>query len=310
MSSTQSGPAGVGPTRPCPADRVERWPIERLIPYANNPRLHSEADLDKIVAAILKWGWTLPILVDEQGNVLAGALRLRAAIRLGLKDIPVIVARGWSEEEKRAYRLADNQLATRASWDFELLSNELRDLKFGGFDLGLTGFEPGQLKSIMAGTGSRSDRSGQRPGCPRSTGHSARRCMGVGRQSGWLRRQHQRGGCRTGAGRIAAPPDDHRSTLWRRLRPILASGPGPEHGQSRAGQGAQRRPRRLARGVCALPRGCRLCLARRSARRHRRRRLYLLRVPASRSDRLGQAALHLEPRRLSLETRNLLVRGA
>ena len=146
MSSTQSGPAGVGPTRPCPADRVERWPIERLIPYANNPRLHSEADLDKIVAAILKWGWTLPILVDEQGNVLAGALRLRAAIRLGLKDIPVIVARGWSEEEKRAYRLADNQLATRASWDFELLSNELRDLKFGGFDLGLTGFEPDQLE--------------------------------------------------------------------------------------------------------------------------------------------------------------------
>ena len=154
MSSTQSGPAGVGPTRPCPADRVERWPIERLIPYANNPRLHSEADLDKIVAAILKWGWTLPILVDEQGNVLAGALRLRAAIRLELKDIPVIVARGWSEEEKRAYRLADNQLAARASWDFELLSNELRDLKFGGFDLGLTGFEPDQLKSIMAGTGS------------------------------------------------------------------------------------------------------------------------------------------------------------
>jgi ParB-like chromosome segregation protein Spo0J len=126
MSSTQSGPAGVGPTRPWLAGRVERWPIERLIPYANNPRLHSEADLDKIVAAILKWGWTLPILVDEQGNVLAGALRLRAAIRLGLKDIPVIVARGWSEEEKRAYRLADNQLATRASWDFELLSNELR----------------------------------------------------------------------------------------------------------------------------------------------------------------------------------------
>src|SRR3984893_9092151 len=58
----------------------------------------------------------------------------------------VIVARGWSEEEKRAYRLADNQLATRASWDFELLSNELRDLKFGGFDLGLTGFEPDQLE--------------------------------------------------------------------------------------------------------------------------------------------------------------------
>src|ERR1700724_1766633 len=149
MSSTQSGPAGVGPTRPCPADRVERWPIARLTPYANNPRLHSEADLDKIVAAILKWGWTLPILVDEHGTVLAGALRLRAAIRLGLKDIPVIVARGWSEEEKRAYRLADNQLAARAPWDFELVRNELRDLKFGGFDLGLTGFERAPLKTTL-----------------------------------------------------------------------------------------------------------------------------------------------------------------
>ena len=154
MLSRQSEPADARPTRAWPADRVERWPIERLIPYANNPRLHSEADLDKIVAAILKWGWTLPILVDEQGNVLAGALRLRAAIRLGLKDIPVIVARGWSEEEKRAYRLADNQLAVRASWDFELLSNELRDLKFGGFDLDLTGFEPDQLETILPGLGS------------------------------------------------------------------------------------------------------------------------------------------------------------
>src|ERR1700724_273337 len=149
MSSTQSGPAGVGPTRPCPADWVERWPIARLPPYAHKPRLHSEGDLDKIVAAILKWGWTLPILVDEQGNVIAGALRLRAAIRLGLKDIPVIVACGWSEEEKRAYRLADNQLAARASWDFELLSNELRDLKFGNLDLGLTGFERAPLKTTL-----------------------------------------------------------------------------------------------------------------------------------------------------------------
>src|ERR1700724_3303872 len=154
MSSTQSGPAGVGPTRPCPADWVERWPIARLPPYAHKPRLHSEGDLDKIVAAILKWGWTLPILVDEQGNVLAGALRLRAAIRLGLKDIPVIVARGWSEEEKRAYRLADNQLAARASWDFEQLRNELQELGFAGFDVGLIGFEPDQLETILASLGS------------------------------------------------------------------------------------------------------------------------------------------------------------
>jgi hypothetical protein len=154
MFSTQSEPAGAGPTRPWPADRVERWPIERLIPYATNPRLHSEADLDKIADAILKWGWTMPPLVDEEGVLIAGHGRVGAAAKLQLKSIPVIVARGWSEEEKRAYRLADNQLAARASWDPEQLRDELRELDFAGFDLGLIGFEPDQLETILAGLGS------------------------------------------------------------------------------------------------------------------------------------------------------------
>src|SRR5947209_20023954 len=119
--------------RPWPAERIELWPIERLIPYANNARLHSEADIDKLAAAIRKWGWTRPVLADEEGNLLAGHGRLRAAAKLGLKSIPVIVARGWSEAEKRAYRLADNQLAARASWDLEQLHNELQELQFTGF---------------------------------------------------------------------------------------------------------------------------------------------------------------------------------
>ena len=68
MSSTKSEPASARPTRPWPADRVERRPIDELIPYANNPRLHSEADIDKIADAILKWGWTMPPLVDEELN--------------------------------------------------------------------------------------------------------------------------------------------------------------------------------------------------------------------------------------------------
>jgi hypothetical protein len=154
MLSTQSEPAGGKPIRPWPADWVERWPIERLIPYANNARLHSEADLDKIAGAILKWGWTMPVLADEEGVLLVGHLRIGAAAKLGLKSIPVIVARGWSEEEKRAYRLADNQLAARASWDFEQLQNELQELGFTGFDVGLIGFEPDQLETLLAGLGS------------------------------------------------------------------------------------------------------------------------------------------------------------
>jgi hypothetical protein len=154
MSSITSGPAAPSPTRPWPADRVEHWPIERLIPYTNNPRLHSEADLVKIAASIEKWGWTTPVLVDEQGVLIAGHGRVAAAARLALNTIPVIVARGWSEEEKQAYRIADNEIAARASWDPDLLCTELRDLKFSGFDLGLIGFEPDRLEDILAGLGS------------------------------------------------------------------------------------------------------------------------------------------------------------
>jgi DNA modification methylase len=154
MLLTQSEPAGERPTRLWPADRVERWPIEQLRPYANNCRLHTEADLDKIAAAILKWGWTMPVLADEQGVLLAGHARVHAATRLGLADVPVVIARGWSEDEKRAYRLADNQLAARASWEPEQLRNELRELDFGGFDLDLIGFDPDQLETILASLGS------------------------------------------------------------------------------------------------------------------------------------------------------------
>ena len=74
MTLTNEAPAEASLTRPWPADQLERWPIERLIPYANNPRLHSEADLDKIAASILKWGWTNPPLVDEDGTLIGAAV--------------------------------------------------------------------------------------------------------------------------------------------------------------------------------------------------------------------------------------------
>jgi ParB-like chromosome segregation protein Spo0J len=91
-----------------------------LVPYANNPRLHSEADLDKIGASILKWGWTNPPLIDENGELIAShgrvgaTVKLQQAGKLQVTSIPVIVARGWTEAEKQAYRLADNELAARA----------------------------------------------------------------------------------------------------------------------------------------------------------------------------------------------------
>ena len=150
----QSGLTEAGPARSWPAERIEHMPIERLIPYANNARVHSEADIDKLSDAIRKWGWTMPVLIDEEGNLLAGHGRLRAAAKLGLTSIPVILARRWSEADKRAYRLADNQLVERGSWDLDLLRNEIQDLGFADFDLGLIGFEPDRLEAILKGVGS------------------------------------------------------------------------------------------------------------------------------------------------------------
>lgn len=150
MSPKNSDAANGNLTRPWPAARIELWPIERLIPYPQNARLHSRADIDQIAASVLRWGWTMPVLSDEQGNVIAGYARTLAALQLGLPLIPVIVARGWSEDERRAYRIADNQLAARASWDPERLGIELGALGTSGFDLGLIGFDPDQLEAILA----------------------------------------------------------------------------------------------------------------------------------------------------------------
>src|ERR1700730_2461216 len=154
MTPTQSEFAEAGPTRPWPAERIEYWAIERLIPYANNARLHSEGDIDKLADSFRRWGWTNPVLVDEHGVLIAGHGWVRAAGKLGVTSIPVSVARGCGEEEKRAYRMADNQLAARASWDFEQLRNEVQELGFAGFDVGLIGFEPDQLEIVLAGLGS------------------------------------------------------------------------------------------------------------------------------------------------------------
>src|ERR1700740_1874085 len=90
-------------TRPWPAERIEHWAIDRLIPHADNARIHSEADIDKLADSFRRWGWTNPVLVDENGELICGHGRVRAAAKPGLTSIAVTVARGWSEEEKRAY---------------------------------------------------------------------------------------------------------------------------------------------------------------------------------------------------------------
>jgi ParB family transcriptional regulator, chromosome partitioning protein len=132
-----------------PADKVERWAVSRLIPYARNARTHSDAQVAQIAASIKEWGWTTPVLVDEQGGIIAGHGRTMAANLLGMADVPVVVATGWSEAKKRAYVIADNKLALNAGWDNELLRLELGDIKGLGFDLSLTGFGLEELQDLQ-----------------------------------------------------------------------------------------------------------------------------------------------------------------
>ncbi len=135
-----------------PADRVERRPLESLIPYARNARTHSPAQIAQIAASIREFGWTFPLLVDEQGTIIAGHGRVLAAQSLGLTEVPVMVATGWTETQRRAYVIFDNKVALNAGWDTELLPVELGDLKAMGFDMGLTGFGEIELGKLLLNT--------------------------------------------------------------------------------------------------------------------------------------------------------------
>ena len=131
-----------------PADKVERWQIDKLIPYARNARTHSDEQVAQIAASMKEWGWTNPVLVDEAGMIIAGHGRVMAARKLGFDEVPVMIAAGWSEAQKRAYVLADNQLAQNAGWDTDLLKTELQGLGDLDFDLNLIGFD--NLDALMA----------------------------------------------------------------------------------------------------------------------------------------------------------------
>lgn len=132
-----------------PADKVEQWPIEKLVPYAKNSRTHSEEQVAQIAASIKEWGFTTAVLVDESGSIIAGHGRVMAARKLGLTSLPVMVAKDWTDAQKRAYVIADNKLALNAGWDNDLLALELGELGDLGFDLELTGFTDEEIKALM-----------------------------------------------------------------------------------------------------------------------------------------------------------------
>lgn len=129
---------------------VEYRKVETLIPYARNPRTHTEAQIAKIAASIVEYGWTNPILVDGGNGIIAGHGRLAAAHKLGLAEVPVIELAHLSTAQKRAYVIADNRLALDAGWDEEMLALELAELSEAGYELALTGFEDAELRDLLA----------------------------------------------------------------------------------------------------------------------------------------------------------------
>jgi ParB-like chromosome segregation protein Spo0J len=131
-----------------PADKAKRQKTNSLIPYARNSRTHSEQQVSQIAASIKEWGWTTPVLVDEDGGIIAGHGRVLAAQKLGIDEVPTIVATGWTKAQKQAYVLADNQLPQNAGWDMDLLKVEVQDLDSEGFDLSLIGFDDGMLMNL------------------------------------------------------------------------------------------------------------------------------------------------------------------
>jgi ParB-like chromosome segregation protein Spo0J len=140
-----------------PADRVERLPISKLVPDARNARTHSDEQVAQLAASIEEWGWTIPVLVDEAGRIIAGHGRIMAAHRLGIEDVPVMVAAGWSDEKKRAYMLADNKLTLNGDWDLERLAIELADLRASDFDVSLIWFNESEIEALLKNEGGLTD---------------------------------------------------------------------------------------------------------------------------------------------------------
>lgn len=136
-------------TKKKPSPAIEMLPIEGLVPYANNSRTHSDEQVAQVAASIKEFGFTNPVLVDKDNMIIAGHGRMKAAMRLGITEVPCIRLDHLNDFQKKAYIIADNKLAMNAGWDDELLRLELGQLDEEGFDLSLIGFDDDELSKLL-----------------------------------------------------------------------------------------------------------------------------------------------------------------
>jgi DNA modification methylase len=129
--------------------QIEQVPVEKLIPYVNNSRTHSEEQVAQIAASIREFGFNNPVLIDKDDTIIAGHGRIQAARKLGLAEVPCVRLEHLTETQRKAYIIADNRLALNAGWNEELLTIELNDLLADGFALDILGFDSDELKSLL-----------------------------------------------------------------------------------------------------------------------------------------------------------------
>jgi DNA modification methylase len=129
--------------------QIETWPITRLVEYAKNPRRNDSA-VDRMCESIREFGFKIPVLARSTGEVVDGHLRLKAARKLGITEVPVILCDEWSEAQVKAFRLMVNRSVAWASWDDELLASELKDIQALGFNLALTGFAVSEIDTLLS----------------------------------------------------------------------------------------------------------------------------------------------------------------
>lgn len=123
--------------------------VAELIPYSNNSRTHSDEQVAKLSGLIKEYGWTNPILVDDKNGIIAGHGRLLAARKLGMATVPCIVLTGLSDDQRRAYVIADNRSALDSEWDDDMLAVEMQRLSNAGFDLSMTGFAQEEIDKFL-----------------------------------------------------------------------------------------------------------------------------------------------------------------
>ena len=284
-------------------DNVERWPVDRLLPYIANARSHPEAQVAQIAGSIAEFGFNVPCLVDERGVLIAGHGRLLAAKRLGLAEIPVIRLGHLTGAQARAFRIADNQIALNAGWDDTVLAAELARLREDGVDLDLLGFGEDDLDRLLDGLdGDGEGGQTDEDEVPEPPAEPVTRPGDL-----WVLGRHRLlcGDATNGAGvaRLLDGAMPHlliqRPALRRRIRPVLAQR-GVHLGDRTHRQGCERRPRRLARGLGPVPRRRRLCLACWCARQDSRRKPGGGGIPGPVADHLVEATLRARARRLPL----------